>query len=221
MLLFDLDDTLIDTSGSVIGPKLCDAVDAMVKHGLHLDSVEKAKELIQEISRRSPTGKEAITRFLVKVHAPLALLDVGFAEYQQGRKEMTVASLPGAVEALQKLREEGHDLVLISTGEKETQLLKLKKVGINISWFRKIVVVGGYEKDEAYRGICKELHYDSSHVLVIGDKFKTDLAPARKLGMKTAYVPHGRGLVDPPRKGEVDYIVPQLGELLRIVEELS
>jgi len=220
LLLFDLDDTLIDTSGSVIGPKLRDAVDAMVKQGLRVDSVEQAKELILALDKGSPTGKETITRFLKKVHAPLALLEVGFAEYQKGREDMTVLPLLGAVEALQKLWEK-HDLMLISTGEEETQRRKMKIAGINVSWFRKIIIVSDYDKRKVYEDVCKEWGCTPEQVLVIGDKFKTDLLPARELGMKTVYVRHGRGLVDPPQKGEVDYMIQDLQELPSIVEEVA
>ncbi|MEK6900901.1 MAG: HAD family hydrolase, partial [Nanoarchaeota archaeon] len=197
------------------------AVDAMVKHGLRVDSVENAKELMLALDTGSPTGKETITRFLKKVHAPLALLEVGFMEYQKGRKEMTVAPLPGAIEALQELRKEGHDLVLISTGEKETQQRKMIIAGINMSWFRKIIIVKDYDKKDKYKEVCTEWGCMPEQVMVIGDKFKTDLLPARELGMKTVYVRHGRGLADPPKIGEVDYMIKDLGELPSIVEDVA
>jgi len=62
-----------------------------------------------------------------------------------------------------------------------------------------------------------ELGYSPGEVLVVGDRYKTDLIPARNLGIKTAWIPWGRGKINPPTKGEVDYKLDNLKEIIKLV----
>ena len=62
---------------------------------------------------------------------------------------------------------------------------------------------------------------EPGNVVVIGDKFKTDLIPAKELGMKTIHMQWGRGKVFLPQKGDVDYSVEALHEVVSIVRGLE
>ena len=87
--------------------------------------------------------------------------------------------------------------------------------------FEKIIVTTNYNKSVPYQELLNDFEFNPSEILVCGDKYKTDLIPAKLLGMKTVHMKWGKGKIFIPKNGEVDYIISDLIELPKIVEELS
>ncbi len=233
LIIFDLDDTLIDTSGCIQPIKLSLALEKMIEAGLEMRmDFKSAYNLLIKINETSASGKEALRKFLGQIGAGDVFLPVGERYYYgssndiydsyggYGQKDFPVSSLADAQKVLVELNKE-QDLVLVSFGIAQEQLGKLKKAKIDSNLFKKIIFTEGYDKTKSYELVCKELACSPSQVLVVGDKFKTDLLPARRLGMRTVHFQWGRGKVYPPVSGEVDYSISSLKELLRIAKELS
>ena len=63
----------------------------------------------------------------------------------------------------------------------------------------------------------KEFNYKPGNILVCGDKFNTDLLPAKNLGMKTVHARFGRGKLIPKEFINSDYSVEKLSEIKDIV----
>jgi putative hydrolase of the HAD superfamily len=214
LIIFDLDDTLIDTFGCSVPVKSKVALQEMITQGLDVD-LDEAYGLLMEIHETSKNGTEAFTRFLERVGGNLELLTIAKEAYYSGEQlDFPIHTLVGAYEVIEKLSKE-HSLVIVSYGVPEEQYGKMKKAGIDQSLFRKIIISEEYDKTEHYK------EFEGEDVLVVGDKYETDLVPARNLGMKTVHMKWGRGKVNVPKLGEVDYIISSLGELLNIVEGLS
>ena len=63
----------------------------------------------------------------------------------------------------------------------------------------------------------KELNHSAQETLVVGDRYETDLIPGKNLGTKVAWIPWGRGKINPPKESDVDYIVDDLSKIVDIV----
>ena len=222
LIIFDLDDTLIDTFGCSQPVKFKAALDKMISAGLRVENEEDAYRILMKINETAVNGNETVKKFLDQMNNQQQYHDLGVETYYAGEQlDFPINALNGAHALLEELHK-AHDLVIVSYNPTEVeQYGKMKKAGIKTEWFRKIIITNKYDKEEYYAKVCEDLGYDPVQVIVIGDKYKSDLLPGKKLGMKTVYMAWGRGKVFPPAEGEVDYMITSLPELKPIIEALS
>ena len=219
LIIFDLDDTLIDTWNCFLPVELKGALLAMIQEGLVVEDVEKAFTLLMEINGKSPDGTSAIRKFLQKIGADERFLDVAIQSYYHcSHSDFKITPLPGVVETLPVLKKR-YALALVSRGIERIQRLKVDKAGIDAKLFSDVIVTLNYDKGDAYQKLLLKQKCLPREALVVGDKYDSDLLPAKKLGMATVFMNHGRGKVFPPKKGEVDFMIHRLEELLVIVRE--
>ena len=221
LIIFDLDDTLIDSTGFLIEPKLQEALRAMIRAGLVVESFEDAWRMLQEINKNSNSSDMAFKTFSLKMGGiDSRILDVGFKEYDSGLGNLCVEFVPGVSEVLDFLKDTQHTLAIVTRGNASFQDQKIDYVGIDRSLFSEILIVDNYDKGDAYKQVW-DSHPQEKLALVIGDKVFGDLLPGARLGMKTVYVAWGRGLAKPPSKGEVDYSIDSMEQLILIIKNLS
>lgn len=220
LIIFDLDDTLIDTFSCCIPIKLTKALDAMIKEGLKVNSHDEALGLLYSINNTAANGKEALRIFLRKVgNFDTTLLDVGVEIYYGNVEGIKINPLPLALEVLEELKSR-FDLALISMGNEEEQLEKLNSAGISLLLFKSIIFTKEYDKGDHYDMLCTALGLDYPSVLVCGDKFRTDLLPAQELGMKTVWMKYGRGANEKVFNGKPDFSITSLEELKDVIKQL-
>ena len=97
----------------------------------------------------------------------------------------------------------------------------MEKAGINPEVFKKIIISADYYKKEQYSLLLHEFRCKPSQALVCGDKFDTDLLPAKELNMKTVQIMFGRARKVPRGIIEPDYTIYKLEELLPLIEKLK
>ena len=188
-----------------------------MKAGLKLPSSDAAFQTLLSINASAPNGKETLRTFLDNIRADARFLEIGVKEYYSATEtSFSVSALPQAREVLQDLKE-NHHLALVSTGDEKQQHLKLKKANINPALFHKIIICEGYNKKVHYNNLMKEFNCRSDNIMVCGDKFETDLLPAKELGMRTAHLLWGRASSIPIKGEGPDYSIRGLPELKRIV----
>lgn len=220
LIIFDLDDTLIDTSGCITHFKLEDALSAMVRAGLEVPDFSEALDLLRRLDRSAESARAALSEFIEILGVGRDLLDVGVKEiYDSLPQDIPIFPLDGALEMLSDLGHQ-HQLALVTVGKPAQQMQKLKKAGIDSRIFSKIAVTEERNKKPHYQMIVDELGYSPIDVLVCGDRVPVDLMPARELGFKTVQIQWGRGLNSLKHKGDVDYSISALGELKGIVNSL-
>lgn len=220
LIIFDLDDTLVDSTGCTIVPKLREALQAMVDKGLPIDDFEKDFSKIVEMNKTIVGGRELLHQFVKDKGADEKFFDVGYKKYVGEVTHLRVKTLPGAIELLQKLKD-NHTLTIVSMGDSSGQLGKIKKAGIDPNWFSELIFTKEYDKTEQYLYLQKKFASSVDECVVIGDKVDTDLFPAKKLGMKTIWMKWGRGLRYQPKEDEVDFEVSDMAGLTKIIERLS
>lgn len=219
LIIFDLDDTLIDTSGCTIPIKLREALRVMIEAGLKVDSFEETLNLFKKVDSTSPDGEESLRRFLKEINADPSLFEIAVKEYYNPVPVDTVIkTLEGAKEVLTELKKE-NTLAIVSKGKQELQYQKMKKANISKDLFSKIIITEEYNKNLQYQEVLKELGFTTDETIVVGDKFGGDLLPAKKLGIKTVQMMWGRALKFPEEGA--DYKIKKLEELKDIIKELK
>jgi FMN phosphatase YigB (HAD superfamily) len=220
LIIFDLDDTLIDTSGCITHFKLEDALNAMVCEGLVVSDFFQTLELLRRLNSTSDSARSAIAEFVEILGADKKFFSIAVKEvYENIPSDLPIFPLEGAIEMLAELGGQ-HQLALVTIGNPTLQMDKMKKAGIDSRIFSKIIVTEEKNKKLYYQMIMDELGYSPSEVLVCGDRVPLDLVPARELGLKTVKIQWGRGLNSAGYKGEVDYCISELKELKSIVNSL-
>lgn len=214
LIIFDLDDTLIDTTGSVTPFKMRECLKSLVNRGLELDDFQLAYQKLMHINESEPSSKEALQKFLA--HFGLELdSEIQAIMKNSLPQDFSIPTTPHAKEVLELFAKK-HTLTLVTGGYPPFQLEKLEKAGIDRSFFSKIAIPEDSIKKPLYEGLIKEFSIHPQEVLVCGDRIAMDLAPAHQLGCKTVHMRWGRGKV---LKGEswITYTISALSELKRIV----
>jgi putative hydrolase of the HAD superfamily len=95
--------------------------------------------------------------------------------------------MPGVQETLPYLAAR-HDLLLFTKGHPEEQKLKIDRSGLG-PHFRHTAIVK--EKDlTSYRGLIEQCGLEPARTWMIGNSPRSDINPARELGINAVYIPH-------------------------------
>ncbi|MBS0628905.1 MAG: HAD family hydrolase [Verrucomicrobia bacterium] len=208
LIIFDLDDTLIETSKCLTPLYLRFAFEAMGLAGT-------LEELI-EINEKALSSKVAIREFWSKRSEKQEILQAGLEALKRPLpSDVTIEPVPGAKEVLVTLQAH-HTLALVTAGHAELQLQKMKKAGIQPAQFSKLIVGSGPSKKSDYQRVLVELNVAPGEGVVCGDRVEIDLTPAKELGLYTVHFQNGRGLVHSTPRESVDLTIKTLKELKEV-----
>ncbi len=214
MIIFDLDDTLIDTSGYVVPFKLKLCLEQLEKLGLLISDFDSAYLELLALNAKSLRSRDAVEQFIeLRGGDPLWLHQIWPAMVSPLPDDFSIPTTPFAKEILEELAVR-HDLALVTAGHPPFQKEKLKKAGIEQSLFSNILIPEDCIKRPAYEALCKQ--FLNSQVLVCGDRISVDLLPAHELGWTTVHMRWGRGLLH-QTESWIDYSISGLRELRDIV----
>ncbi|MDX8431382.1 MAG: HAD family hydrolase [Candidatus Algichlamydia australiensis] len=201
LIVFDLDDTLIDTSGSVL-PLLLQKV----TEGL----APKSQKQLERMNGSAKSSKESINEFF----------EISDLKKQSLKNPSLhqIKTLDGVREVLRTLSLE-HELALVTIGEESFQREKIKQAGIDLHLFSDVVVCK--DKYLVYGKLIQKYSCNPSQVVVIGDRIDRDLTPAKLLGCKTIHIKWGRGVNFSDRRGHVDFAVSNLKQILDILPNIE
>lgn len=195
VLVFDLDDTLLDTWGGILPQASRESCAAMIKAGLKAELEAAMKERLDFI-RNEPRGnvfQYLVTKFGVRDSASeKEVTQAGFTAFYSRNVESNIALRTGVSELLEKL-EKKYLLYLVTAGNPETQMQKIRHLKF-ADRFKRIFLVDpsrGETKQEAFRSIM-ELHGNTPEkYLSIGNRVDTDIAEAKELGWDTCWIRYG------------------------------
>lgn len=216
LIIFDLDDTLIDTSGAITPFKLRCCLERMVDMGLKVIDMEGAYKDLLKRNSQAKGSMLAIQGFLKAYGGDLTHLEQLNLEMTRPLPDdFLIPTTPNAKTILEFFSKKC-PLALVTGGYRPFQLQKLEKAGIDKSIFSKIGVPEDSIKKPFYEGIIQEFSVPAHEVWVCGDRIQVDLAPAHELGCKTVHMRWGRGNRVETEKW-VDHAISDLRELKRIV----
>ena len=216
LIIFDLDDTLIDTSGFITPFKLRMCVQKLIDLGLFIPNREEAEKRLLALNAESPRSGDAVLQFLShycfreeEVIPVLAELTTPLPH------DFVVPTTPNAKKIL-SLFYTLCPLALVTGGHPPFQIQKMEKAGIEPGLFSKIEIPEDSVKKPVYETLLREFSVMPQDTWVCGDRIAMDLVPAKELGMHTVHMRWGRGRRQQMTQ-EVDYSICDLGELKGII----
>lgn len=211
-VLFDLDETLLDRSGSLL--RFCHW---QATELLGIEDVNRFVKRFVELDNNGSVWKDRVYQALKSEFSIQKSIDdlvgeylVHFSNFCQER--------PGALEAVRQLAEKGYKLGLVSNGKSPFQENNFSALGID-DLFNTVIIseAVGYRKPEPaiFEMACKELAVKPEYCVFVGDNPVADIQGGNALGMYTAFIPsdrYGNQCLG------ADAVCPDYRDLLSIVE---
>jgi len=219
-IVFDLDDTLVDTTGLLIEPADLDAAQAMIGAGLE----GRLEDVVLE--RR----KARVADPPVDVDAAVAAAfgSDSAAVVQAGRTaffQRTVRALDPVEDAHPTLMAlSDRRLFLMTQGHPDTQRAKVALTRLGRHFEQVVVVDHDTEnKLDALRALMAERALTPEATLVVGDRIDAEIEAGRRVGTWTVRVDHGEGrrLRTRSRFQQPHYTVPGVGAIPSVIEDIE
>ena len=218
-LIFDLDDTLIDTAGQLLEPAHIEAATAMIQAGL-AGSIEDVSQRRIELGRAHPGQSVDL----------LTAQSFGCTDPEEARAghdafyRRTVTRLdpfpeaPAILEALAPDRR----LFLVTVGHPATQQTKVELTGL-ARHFEAIryVDIAAPDKQPAIAELLTGI--DPARAVVVGDRIDGELEAGRRLGCWTVRVDRGEGRWLRPKNPfqQPHYTIPGVEALPAILADIE
>ena len=188
-LLIDADDTLWENN-----IYFEQAIHAFIEFLDHSSLTHaEVRAVLDEVEKLMGYGSVNFTRSLVETYRRLAEKDLNDEDTRRVRqfgeqiRSHPLQLLDGVEETLDYLSAR-HDLYLLTKGDREEQLLKVERSGVE-RFFRQVVVV--HEKDVAlYHQVLRQLQLEAKETWMIGNSPRSDINPALAAGLNAVYIPH-------------------------------
>jgi HAD superfamily hydrolase (TIGR01509 family) len=191
-VFLDLDDTLLDTAGILLGPARLEAGAAMVAAGLP-GTAEAAAADLARIARENPGEDPFALLAAARGADPMRVGVAGWGAFFKRKVPDRMPLVEGAAAALGDLRARGVRLFLVTFGDVPTQEAKVRATGIADLVDRVVYEPLGpsADKGRAFRALCEEEGLDPRDCAAVGDRPDAEIAAARRLGMRTIRVRRG------------------------------
>lgn len=191
-LAFDLDDTLIDTTGLLVPMASRTAYERMTKKG-----IQTSFEIFEEerrIGALSLSHRQIFRVIAEKYGAPFSeeQVQVGIEAFYNPPLPEKLDLLPGAFENLEKLKSR-YDLYLVTSGALPTQKEKVKRAGIE-KYFRGLYFLDSFKKERkqrAFQEILDTQKIQPTELLVIGNRLSQEIRDGKIVGGVTCYFKYG------------------------------
>lgn len=217
-ILLDIDDTLFpSTEFSSLARKK--AINAMISMGLEgdLESLNaKLAAIIEKKGSNYPKHFDELCRQL-KIKNPGRYIAAAVAAYHNTKT--SIQPFPTVPLTLLKLKQRGHRLYVATNGSSIKQWDKLIRLRIAL-YFDGVFVseeIGQKKSESFYRQVLKKLGAKPGECVMVGDREDADIAPAKKVGIRTVRILRGKYAEVP---SSADFTINDMGELLRILEGL-
>ncbi|HWU42414.1 MAG TPA: HAD hydrolase-like protein [Bdellovibrio sp.] len=191
-IIFDLDDTLLDTSGLLVPMASLNACQAMINAGLQC-SLEDAMKM-----RHRLASEFSHTEIFTQIANHYGTNQKGKAvhdaleEFYNPDIPMFLPLMPGATENLLHLKEQ-YSLYLVTMGSFDAQVEKIRALQIE-KFFKKIYVLNGFigeRKEVAFADILNKENLPPTDMLSVGNRLSSEIRDAKRLGCATCYFAHG------------------------------
>ncbi len=197
VVIFDLDDTLMDTWGQLVRPAAREACAAMIAAGLNadLEACIRERERLFRAWPRKDVYALLVEHFGCRIAGRPSrsrVRDAGVRTYFQREVPADIRLFDGVRSMLERLKAT-HGLYLVTSGNPATQAQKVAHLNL-APFFREVVLVdsaGGGRKEHAFARILEEEKLPGNQVLAVGDRVDREIRAAKQLGMRACRVHHG------------------------------
>ncbi len=218
-IIFDLDDTLYDCTGLLVGASRRRAARAMVDAGLPL-SVEEAYKLQNAVAEKYGPSSLVFDEIAKEYGMGRSLVECALKAYNSDEVS-DIEPFPDVVPILRQLRQEKYKLFLVTMGVHRRQEKKLEQLGIS-SYFDEIVINDqevGLLLEDCFSGLIRKHNLLPDEVAVVGDRVGVELRTAKTMGMSAVQMLHGRFKVEAPLRSseKPDYKIKHIYQLSTIL----
>lgn len=216
-IAFDLDDTLLDTSGLLVPEAARRACQAMISAGVNCD-LRSCLQLRQEMA----TSQSHIDIFKQIEHhfgAPenLSAVQDALEVFYNPPIPPVLPLLPGSLANIETLKI-SYQLYLVTMGSEKAQWEKIKALNIE-RHFKKIYILNGFKgekKTQAFLDILQNEGHPSHQLLSIGNRLSSEIRDGKRVGADTCYFAYGEHLGEVPQypEDQPDYTISHHRDLI-------
>ena len=191
-IIFDLDDTLYDCTGSLLEASRKRAAKAMVDAGLPCTE-EKAYLMQKELSEKHGPYYPVFNEISITFNMGHELVRSALKAYNSNEVN-DIQLFPDVIPTLKKLAQEKYKLFLMSTGIYERQHKKIELLDLK-PYFDEIIINDqevGLLMEDCFEAILRKYSLSPQNVVVVGDRVRGELRIAKSKGMVTVQMLHGR-----------------------------
>ena len=224
VILFDLDDTILDDTGGASAAWERACIDSGAPDGLY-HAIRAAGAWFWSDPDRHRTGRADLLAARRTI-AATALRDLGLADDHlatrisarlNALRDEAIAPLPGAIDALDALREQGVRLGLVTNGSARHQRWKIERFSLQ-AHFDYVGIEGevgfGKPEPESFLRALRALAVEPGEAWMVGDNLLFDVGGAQAVGMHAVWVDvRARGLPE-PTVAVPDRIVTSIAQLV-------
>ena len=191
-LAFDLDDTLLNTSGLLVPMAARRSCEAMLEAGLRcsLDECLRMRaELAPEYSHT-----EVFTKIVDRygTNQKGRAIHDALEKFYNPEIPDTLPLLEGALENLEKLGKI-YNLYLVTVGSHPSQVKKIEALGVK-KYFKGIYILNGFmgeKKESAFLDIIQKEKHAPHELLAIGNRLSSEIRDGKRCGTGTCYFAFG------------------------------
>ncbi len=188
-IIFDLDDTLYDCSGTLVlkRKKLAAKIISKAIKCSEAEALKLQLELEDHLGPKADTASEIASlynlpeEFCKEVTNTVNTLEVKGA-----------ILFPDTMDSINELKKIGYKLFLVTFGSREMQEKKIKILGLEKAFDEIIITENPRGKEKCFKEILTKYDLEPEQVLCVGDKIKDEIEVGKRLGMSTALMKHGR-----------------------------
>jgi putative hydrolase of the HAD superfamily len=231
VVLFDLDDTLLDYSGKVDeswarAVHACCADGPVDPHALIAALGHSRRWLWEDPSRHREerinmprAWQRIVAHALEGLGSPSDELAAAVAARFAADRHQVMELFPEARPTLERLRARGIPLGLITNGDASQQRYKIERHDL-ARYFDVMVIEGEFgagKPDEAvYRHALDALGAEPGHTCMVGDNLDFDVEGARRVGIAGVWVDRARTGLPPGSTARPDHVIASLTDLFVI-----
>ncbi|MDN3015389.1 HAD family hydrolase [Paenibacillus sp. BSR1-1] len=198
-LIMDLDDTLIHCSKyfrkskNQFADQMLDWFHSATKEEILQKQLEIDLKNVEEFGLHSSLYPESLVLtykyFCVKYGRGISDFEIKHVHsIGQSVFQIDVQPFPYLYEVLERLQEDGHDLVLFTGGDEENQRRKINQLGLE-NYFGDRVFICEQKNSYALQMVLDEIATEKYSTWMVGNSLKTDIKPAIELGINAIHIP--------------------------------
>lgn len=233
VLIFDLDNTLINYGGVTEKAWRLTCQKCIEKYGMNIDAIKIADEIVKvnnsiwEDENKRPKGNfsfyelrksivnEALNRLQINNDEIVEWIVSNYSYY----KHEAVYVFEDVFDTLNELKNREYIIALLTNGDGVFQREKLKRFDME-SLFDGIFIDGeqgvGKPEKQAYENVLNMFQVQPSEACMIGDHYLWEVVAPVSYGLKAIWVNRGELGVKGNEKIKADYVIKNIGELLDI-----
>mgnify|MGYP000226949722 FL=1 len=188
-IIFDLDDTLYDCSGTLVlkSRKLAAKIISKAVKCSETEALKLQLELEDRLGPKADIFHKIANQynlpedFCEEISNTINTLEVEGATL-----------FPGTMASIDELKRTGYKLFLVTFGNREIQEKKIKVLDLESAFDEIIITENPLGKEKCFKEILAKYGLEPEQILCVGDKIKDEIEVGKRLGMSTALMKHGR-----------------------------